>query len=433
MDERIGAVVNEMAGEAPSGDLASALSTVQDIVEARERVASRTRADRISAAVMGLGYAAAAAACAARGHLPTAGEAVLLLALVALYAAAHRTEFVAAGGSTVPTEPVLVGLLLTAPLALVPLAVLVALQLGGTGVQESGTRWHQLQTRLISGWHCLGPVAVLAALPVGAPRLGSWPVYLLALLAQFMADAASAMLRCSALGVPPSRLVAPLRWTFAVDALLAPFGLCVVIAAHGSLAGLALLAAPIGLVRLLARDRSEQLAQAVTLGTAFTAAREQALVDPLTGLRNRRAWLEAIAEATDLLESDPSLVAVALTADVDGLKRINDSFGHEAGDELIQAMAQVLLDSAPAGSIVARLGGDEFGILMVMPGVEADLEHLPAAVRERMARQPPIHGHPLSASLGAAASPPAADVEHATRLADLAAAEDKLARRAGRD
>lgn len=247
------------------GRLASALSAVQGIVDVRERTATaRSRADRISAAVLGLGYAVLALGCASAAEVPTLRQALLLATLTALYVVAHRTEFVAAGGSTVPTEPVLVGLLLLTPLPLVPLAVLIALQIGGAGLQEAGSRATNLLARMISGWHCLGPVAVLAAWPVDEPRLGAWPVYLLALLAQFTADAASAVLRCAALGVPPSRLVAPLRWTFAVDALLAPLGLCVVVAAGDSPGVVVLLAVPIGLVRLLARDRTEQLAKALS-------------------------------------------------------------------------------------------------------------------------------------------------------------------------
>src|SRR5438128_1020735 len=105
-----------------------ALSVVQRIVEVRERAArSAGRADRLSAAGLGLGYAGIALACATAAPLPTMRQAVVLVALVALYVLAHRTEFVAAGGSTVPTEPVLVGMLLAAPLPLVPLGVLVAL------------------------------------------------------------------------------------------------------------------------------------------------------------------------------------------------------------------------------------------------------------------------------------------------------------------
>jgi diguanylate cyclase (GGDEF)-like protein len=353
--------------------------------------------------------------------------------LGALYVVAYRTEFVAAGGSTVPTEPVLVGLLLVTPLPLVPLVVLVALQIGGVGVQETGSRARDLLARMISGWHCLGPVAVLWLLPVPQPALSAWPVYLLALLAQFTLDAGSAAVRSWALGVPPRRLVGPLRWTFTVDTLLAPLGLCVVVATAGHPAGLALLAAPLGLVRLLARDRSRQLEAAVTLGTAFTAVHEEARVDALTGLANRRAWAEAVDGAGARLADDDRLVAVVLIADVDGLKKVNDRHGHDVGDELIRAVAATIAGAAPADAVVARLGGDEFGILALVPDGDPVARTLLSDVRGALTDHPGVRGTELSASLGLAACPPVDDVPTALTVADLAAAEDKVLRRAGRD
>jgi diguanylate cyclase (GGDEF)-like protein len=413
--------------------LRRALAVVQRIVDVRDRAARPVgRADRMSATGLGIGYLIIALVGASVAPLPTLREAGLLGLLVGLYVLAHRTEFVAPGGSTVPTEPVLVGLLLTTPLPLVPLAVLVALQLGGAGQQETGSRANDLLARLISGWHCLGPVAVLWAFPPGRPRLAEWPVYVLALLAQFVVDAGSAALRSWALGVPPRRLVAPLRWTFTVDALLAPLGLCVVVASGGSPAGLALLVVPIALVRLLARDRNEQLATAVTLGTAFTAVQEQARVDVLTGLANRRVWSEAVAEAQARLDAEPQLGVTALITDVDGLKRVNDSHGHDAGDEVLRAVAGVLTRVAPEGAVVARLGGDEFGVLVVAPCADSPASRLLADARAALERHPEMAGGPLSASLGVAACPPAQGVRHAVHLADLAAADDKLHRRAGR-
>jgi diguanylate cyclase (GGDEF)-like protein len=410
-----------------------ALSAVQRIIDVRDRAArSASLADRLSAAGLGLGYAGIALCCASTARLPAAREVLALLLLAGLYVLAHRTEFVAAGGSTVPTEPILVGLLLATPLPLVPLTVLVSLQIGGAGAQETGSRANNLLARLISGWHCLGPVAALWAFHPGPPRLGQWPVYLFALLAQFAVDATSAAVRSWALGVPPGRLVAPLRWTFTVDALLALLGLCVVIAAGGSLPGIALLAVPIGLVRLLARDRSEQLATAVTLGTAFTAVQEEARADPLTGLANRRVWDEAIDAAQARLEAFPDLLAVALVTDVDGLKRVNDTQGHDAGDDVLRAFATVLTRVAPHDAVVARLGGDEFGVLVVAPAGDRRAVRLPHDVRAALARHPEAAGGRLSASLGAAACPPADDVRGAVRSADLEAADDKLMRRAGR-
>ena len=419
----------------PEGEdrLLDALSSVRQIADVRARVRQSTGwADRLSALGLGLGYLAVAVACALAADVPTPGQALRLLVLVALYVVAHRTEFVAAGGSTVPTEPVLVGmLLLTSPL-LVPLAVLVALQAAGLAEPGSRYRFRDLTARMISGWHCLGPVAVLWAVPVARPDLSGWRVYLLALLAQFVLDAGSALVRASALGVPPRQLRGPLGWTFAVDALLAPLGLCVVIAAADEPFALALLAAPIGLIRLLAHDRSVQLETAVTLGTAFTAVQEEARVDVLTGLANRRAWVEALGRAQARVAADADLVAVVLVADVDGLKRINDTFGHDAGDELIHDVGHVIAAAGPPGSVAARLGGDEFGLLVVASAADGLDTSMAGTVRAALAAHPGVRGLPLAASLGVAACPPAATVVDAMTRADLAAAEDKVRRKAGR-
>jgi diguanylate cyclase (GGDEF)-like protein len=53
-----------------------------------------------------------------------------------------------------------------------------------------------------------------------------------------------------------------------------------------------------------------------------------------------------------------------LIADVDGLKSVNDRYGHLSGDELIQEVARTLVSSFRAGDLIARLGGDEFGIIL---------------------------------------------------------------------
>jgi diguanylate cyclase (GGDEF)-like protein len=421
--------------EPPDGEdrLRSALSSVQEISGARERVAVEvTRADKVSAAVLGLGYLVAALGCAAAAEVASPGDLLRMIGLIALYVVAYRTEFVAAGGSTVPTEPILVGMLLLLPLPLVPTAILAGLLLGSVGDLETGHQLRDLVARMISGWHCLGPVLVLTLLPVDTPDLSRWPVYLLALAAQFGFDAASALARAAALGVRPGRLAGPLGWTFMVDSLLAPLGLCVVIAAVDVPVALALLAAPVGLIRLLARDRSEQLENAMALGTAFSAVREEARVDVLTGLANRRAWSEALRDVQQRVLADPGLVAVALVADVDGLKRINDDHGHDAGDELIQAIARTIADAAPHGAVTARLGGDEFGVLFAAPA-DPDLAAMfSLRVRSALDRAPRVHEQALSASLGTGASPPARTVADAVSLADLAAAADKVARKVGR-
>jgi len=285
---------------------------------------------------------------------------------------------------------------------------------------------------MIYGWHCLGPVAVLMIFPLDHVDLHHWPVYTLALAAQFLADAISAQIRCAALGLAKHRLFVALRWTFSIDAQLAPLGLCVVIASQDEAPAMLYLRLPLLVIRLLARDRTEQLETAVVLGSALTAVKEEARVDVLTGIANRRAWQEALDDAQERTSEDENLGALVLAADVDGLKGVNDSFGHDAGDELIRSVASVLLGAVGDDAIVARLGGDEFGVLIVTPEAQQVGEGLPALIRAHLAQPPGVHGTPLSISMGVSAFPPAPSVHHAVWLADQAAREHTGLRKGGR-
>ena len=88
----------------------------------------------------------------------------------------------------------------------------------------------------------------------------------------------------------------------------------------------------------------------------------QAFHDPLTGLTNRRRFMEATATA--LAErSKPGSVA-ALFLDLDDFKTINDTLGHGAGDEALIAVSNRLRSALRGSDLAARLGGDEFGVLL---------------------------------------------------------------------
>ena len=104
------------------------------------------------------------------------------------------------------------------------------------------------------------------------------------------------------------------------------------------------------------RDITEQRAHAERL-------RDESLTDPLTGLLNRRGFLSA-AEAR-IAEGRRTKVPMALLyADVNGLKRINDTLGHEQGDRVIEDAARALRSVFRERDIVARIGGDEFVALL---------------------------------------------------------------------
>ncbi len=93
-------------------------------------------------------------------------------------------------------------------------------------------------------------------------------------------------------------------------------------------------------------------------------ARREADLDVLTGLLNRRGWDRYIQVEEERFRKFGDLACVVVL-DLDHLKIVNDTRGHEAGDRYIQRAAQVLAEVVRQGDVLARLGGDEFGIVAV--------------------------------------------------------------------
>lgn len=164
-------------------------------------------------------------------------------------------------------------------------------------------------------------------------------------------------------------------------------------------------------IRLLSRERDEALEREVI-------AARLADTDPLTGLLNRRAFLRQ-AIGGDAMQ------ALMLT-DIDHFKRINDTLGHDGGDEVLRVFARVLRQAVP-GALIARMGGEEFAILC-----PADRSVTPDAVlaKLRAARMP--FDLTVTASIGACTGPLASDSDWKTmyRRADRALFD---AKQGGRD
>jgi diguanylate cyclase (GGDEF)-like protein len=400
------------------------------------QVSRRDRRAVITAHLQALLFVAVAVALAWRSPLPTPQSVAELAALLALYVAAYRFEFQAEAGSMVPTQPVLVAFLAVGPLGLVPLLVLAGIMIGGLGRESEALGAYGWSINVVSAWHAMGPVVVLLLAGVSQPAWSDWPWLVAALVAQFLVDAVSAAVRMASVGVPLRTLVGPLGWTFRIDALMAVIGAGLVFCdGRPSWLQVGLVAVPVVLVRMLGLDRSRHVDVALSLGAALESASADAVLDPLTGLGNRRLWEQEVAEVDARLRGRPDLPVAVVVADIDGLKQANDTFGHAVGDRLLVQFADVLRAVAPAGSVTARLGGDEFAVLLAgdaARGDEAFLDRLRATVRAC----PPIGDTSLSVSAGRATCPPEATVEDAVRRADEAARREKqrrgVARREGR-
>ncbi len=112
-------------------------------------------------------------------------------------------------------------------------------------------------------------------------------------------------------------------------------------------------------------------------------AEQDARVDHMTGLLNRRGWEIAQHEEQQRLDRMDGSVGV-IYADLDALKSVNDEFGHDAGDALIKRCAMVLQEQARPYDSVARIGGDEFALL-ISGARREDMSVFIARLREALA------------------------------------------------
>jgi diguanylate cyclase (GGDEF)-like protein len=168
----------------------------------------------------------------------------------------------------------------------------------------------------------------------------------------------------------------------------------------------------------LAEGLATLVASVVSLEQRYLSARqmadaavEQGHRDALTGVLNRAGWDSAIEKIGERCRSHGEAASVIIV-DLDGLKSMNDEFGHAYGDEQIRAMASAIRDAARYSDVVARLGGDEFGVLI--PGSSP-------GTADAMARrlQEEAKSSRLAASIGSAECPPGGDLLEAWRRADM--------------
>jgi diguanylate cyclase (GGDEF)-like protein len=154
-----------------------------------------------------------------------------------------------------------------------------------------------------------------------------------------------------------------------------------------------------------------------TLKNTLRQEKEYSRIDFLTGIRNRRYFIELVnMEINRARRYEHAFTVVCI--DLDNFKTVNDCFGHSTGDILLRLVARTLQQNIRATDTVARLGGDEFAILLPETGrnaAEAILQKIQKINLEIMRR----HGWPVTLSIGVVTftSPPST-VDETLRISD---------------
>ena len=215
------------------------------------------------------------------------------------------------------------------------------------------------------------------------------------------------------------------------------FSLCMPVRSHGGTPGLITLRGSRRLRETSGQRQARLLADTIGLAVANLrlrdTLREQSTRDALTGLYNRRYLEETLARELARADRTADPVSV-LMIDLDHFKSINDSYGHTAGDRVLQSLADLLRRHVRVGDVVCRYGGEEFAV--VMPGASAELALDRAEVLRRATHAVELPGPGptqgvLSMSVGIAVFP-----KHARTAALLLRSADEAlyaAKHNGRD
>lgn len=160
--------------------------------------------------------------------------------------------------------------------------------------------------------------------------------------------------------------------------------------------------------------------------------KQQSQQDSLTSLYNRRGFYECLYSLYE--KADDLGYAAMIIIDADGLKSINDTYGHYIGDIYLKAIGDTLKRTAGENSVVARLGGDEYAVFLYGYENKEELEHILAQIKEirgTVFKQEKTHTHTLQFSMGYVLSPDEGTDFHALiRIADERMYQDKKLRKA---
>jgi HD-GYP domain-containing protein (c-di-GMP phosphodiesterase class II) len=341
---------------------------VQTLIEG-ERVGhpQRLRGRFLSSALfLGGSFLAVAVALGATLHSDRGFSVPMALALVAIYALASHVEFEVRTGYALPTQLVLVPMLFLLPLGWTPLLVCAGL-VAARSIDV--VRGRALPDRLllapVYSWHVFGPVVVLALAGEREPRIGDWPIYAAALVAQFVVDfAVSAGRDWVVRGVAPNTQLPFMGWAFVVDAGLAPIGFLAALAGAHHRWTFVLVLPLIGLLAQFAHERRIRNDHALELshayrGTAFLLGDVVEADDAYTGSHSRDvvSLVLAVCDRLGLSARDRrDAEFAALLHDVGKIK-VPSEIINKPGPLTPEERAIVELHTVEGERLLARVGG----------------------------------------------------------------------------
>lgn len=150
-------------------------------------------------------------------------------------------------------------------------------------------------------------------------------------------------------------------------------------------------------------------------------------IDELTGVSNRRFFLERLGKSLTRYTEQGIEFSVMLI-DMDGFKAINDSMGHQVGDELLNKVVSRMLSCVRASDLIGRIGGDEFVILVEDQGSQDTVIDIAERILDKIQKPFAINGHHLSTtlSIGIVRSQGHQDIQSIMKYADDAMYKAKL-------
>ena len=178
-------------------------------------------------------------------------------------------------------------------------------------------------------------------------------------------------------------------------------------------------------------DLERSISFALHRKTVETEMQNAALRDPLTGLGNRALFEEQLKLIAAQSKRDGALFGI-LYIDIDGFKPVNDTHGHQAGDDLLRQIGDRLTGRARESDVVARLGGDEFAVILAHVDRKESVARVVQDIEQSISAPYTVKGEAVTigASIGASVYPDdGEDIDQLIALSDQRMYDNKKARK----